>query len=869
MTTLASLPEKVPEPPSVPQVVVAPLAQQLGQLSSAGDLSGDEAVPVLKNGAARLTTVADIAWQGAEKALRSMAMGNAAGGGGKRMRLPEGTPAELQDGDEVVVFRGGQLVRIAPFDGGGAVAGPIEFSGVGPTENDAPGTEWGQLAVANSDAVWTFAFDGGANVGGRVAVTSGGAVKAGLVNTDRETTPTLNPVFVADNGEGLRVYNSVALAVANVAVEPPTNIHLSSTVVRAQSDIGTVIANITASDPDAGETFTFTLLDDDGGKVSISGANLLVADEILYTLGATVEIEIRATDAQGNIYDKTFSLAVTQYPGTPLLALSPADAASYGYRVIPSEGQVPSGNRFQLVSPLSPVLNGAVTRNYTTDPQGDQLAHRFTTAGNGGVKFATAPIGSGSWTLKVAAKSNAGGGSITLKLGDLDNQTGAVSLAVTEAGWTSATYTVDTAAVQKVLGIFVGAGVATDVAFANIQIYPSGETIPDYADEGAQYLNLVGKTALGPDSLFTLNGNSFEAPFTGRVQLTRNGADAVTFTEGTFMYALKQTSLSDPAENSTAFLNEDGSSGFFELSLGAVANELWWRVREQAPNALPDAYNLVDEDFLVIGARLTPTAITFYLDEIPIETKTGTFAPITMTLLNLGGSGYGDNSEFYGYIGPTAIWDTALSDADYAQAATSVKQRIRQYGGTAGLKNYLVATGDSITAGAGATNSETSYLATACKSFSPNLKYKNYATSGWALGQMVTQLPTVVAQIEAANFDGRRIIAHVLVGANGIPAMSDLQDYWTALRDAGAMVVACTMLSTDTKTAGAISTFNDAIRAASAYYDALADFAAEPLLGGSTAYANTTYFGDGTHPTQAGHTLMASITAPVIAGLML
>src|SRR5262249_43033381 len=59
--------------------------------------------------------------------------------------------------------------------------------------------------------------------------------------------------------------------------QPPSNISLSGNSVKENSPAGTVIGTLTASDPDAGDSSTFALVDNAGGRFAISGNKLVVA----------------------------------------------------------------------------------------------------------------------------------------------------------------------------------------------------------------------------------------------------------------------------------------------------------------------------------------------------------------------------------------------------------------------------------------------------------------------------------------------------------------------------------------------------------------------------------------------------------------
>lgn len=88
----------------------------------------------------------------------------------------------------------------------------------------------------------------------------------------------------------------------------PTNIALSSLTMFTDTTVGATVATITATDQDVWDSQTFSLLDDAGGKFSISGNNLLLAATV--TAG-TYNIQIKATDTGANTFDKSFAIVAS------------------------------------------------------------------------------------------------------------------------------------------------------------------------------------------------------------------------------------------------------------------------------------------------------------------------------------------------------------------------------------------------------------------------------------------------------------------------------------------------------------------------------------------------------------------------------
>ena len=101
----------------------------------------------------------------------------------------------------------------------------------------------------------------------------------------------------------------------------PTNIVLLGNSVPENSAINTVVGGLSATDPDFGETFTFALTNNAGGRFGISGSNIVVANGGLLNFEANTshQLSVRVTDSTGNTYDDVFVINVTDVNETPVL----------------------------------------------------------------------------------------------------------------------------------------------------------------------------------------------------------------------------------------------------------------------------------------------------------------------------------------------------------------------------------------------------------------------------------------------------------------------------------------------------------------------------------------------------------------------
>jgi hypothetical protein len=114
----------------------------------------------------------------------------------------------------------------------------------------------------------------------------------------------------------------------------PTDIGLSSAAVGENAANGTVIGTLTATDANPGDTASYTLQDDAGGRFAISGSDLVVANGALldYESATSHSVTVRVTDSGGLSFDKVFAIGVTDVDEAPHLYnwVGSGDLGSHG-----------------------------------------------------------------------------------------------------------------------------------------------------------------------------------------------------------------------------------------------------------------------------------------------------------------------------------------------------------------------------------------------------------------------------------------------------------------------------------------------------------------------------------------------------------
>ena len=103
--------------------------------------------------------------------------------------------------------------------------------------------------------------------------------------------------------------------------QPPTDIALSNSSIAENQPVGTVIGTFGSTDPDDGDTFTYTLASGDGdtdnAAFSVAGDTLQTAAMFDYETKNTYSLRVRSSDDGGLFVEKAFVINVTNVNEPP------------------------------------------------------------------------------------------------------------------------------------------------------------------------------------------------------------------------------------------------------------------------------------------------------------------------------------------------------------------------------------------------------------------------------------------------------------------------------------------------------------------------------------------------------------------------
>ena len=199
---------------------------------------------------------------------------------------------------------GAQLAGTNNLFATGTTNGTINFSGNTATLNNTD-----QLQVV---AQGNISFNGTANL------------RANLLSAGTVSFNNTSNVFGSIGAKGDITFNSsttVTWGLLGSANQAPTDLSLSASTVAENVPLNTVIGNLTTTDPNSSDTFTYQLVagtgDTDNSAFNVSNNQLRVSVSPNFEAKSSYSIRVRTTDQGGLSYEKALTVSVTDVNEAP------------------------------------------------------------------------------------------------------------------------------------------------------------------------------------------------------------------------------------------------------------------------------------------------------------------------------------------------------------------------------------------------------------------------------------------------------------------------------------------------------------------------------------------------------------------------
>lgn len=173
------------------------------------------------------------------------------------------------------------------------------------------------LGVMLSDVLATSLADNGGVTQTHALVANSPALDAG---DNALALDNLGVPLTTDQRGVNRVRNGIVdIGSFEVQNDAPTDITLDNTSIAENSSNGTLVGTLSATDADAGDIFTFNLLDDAAGRFQIVGNQLQVGNGTLidFETNSSHDVIVQVTDSRSATFEKTVAIALTDANDVP------------------------------------------------------------------------------------------------------------------------------------------------------------------------------------------------------------------------------------------------------------------------------------------------------------------------------------------------------------------------------------------------------------------------------------------------------------------------------------------------------------------------------------------------------------------------
>jgi gliding motility-associated-like protein len=209
----------------------------------------------------------------------------------------------------------------------------ISLSASSVNENVSANTTVGALSSTDPNAGNTFTYSLVAGTGDtdNASFNINGSDLRITSSPDFETKSSYS-VRIRTTDQGSLTYEEAfTITITNVN-EAPTDIALSNSSVAENISVNTTVGALSSTDPDAGNTFTYTLVsgtgDTDNASFNISGGNLRITNSPDFEAKSSYSVRIRTTDQGSQTYEEAFTVTITNVNETPAdIALSNSSVA--------------------------------------------------------------------------------------------------------------------------------------------------------------------------------------------------------------------------------------------------------------------------------------------------------------------------------------------------------------------------------------------------------------------------------------------------------------------------------------------------------------------------------------------------------------
>lgn len=222
-------------------------------------------------------------------------------------------------------------------------------------ENSQVGTSIGAFTASDQDVgdVISYRLVAGNNDNSLFSIVNGQLISNASLNFESRSSYQVAVQAIDRSGAGPTQTFTITVRDVN---ETPSNIALDTSSINENGAAGAVVGRLSATDPDANEQFTFTLVSGEGSSgnslVTINGTQLVLASALNFESSPVLSVRVRATDAAFNTFEKALNVTVVDLPEAPTeVRLSSAAILE----------NLPAGTVVGTLSTIDPDVGGSFT----------------------------------------------------------------------------------------------------------------------------------------------------------------------------------------------------------------------------------------------------------------------------------------------------------------------------------------------------------------------------------------------------------------------------------------------------------------------------------------------------------------------------
>lgn len=232
------------------------------------------------------------------------------------------------------------------------------------TENVPVGTTIGTFSSIDPDVNNTFTYllvtGPGSTHNSAFTIVNGQLRTAMAINFEAQSSYAIR---VRSTDQGGQSFEKQFTITVNDANDPPSDITLSPASVAENQVSGTVVGTFTSTDPDLGNSFTYTLVpgigSTDNNSFSITNGQLVTTASFNFETKNSYSIRVRSTDQGSQFVEKQLTITVTDANDAPVDMLLSAASISEN---------VASGAFVGFFSSTDPDAGDSFTYSFATGP---------------------------------------------------------------------------------------------------------------------------------------------------------------------------------------------------------------------------------------------------------------------------------------------------------------------------------------------------------------------------------------------------------------------------------------------------------------------------------------------------------------------